>query len=228
MNLDAMYRNRFQDNVMLERDKMWKALCSEFFDKYIHVEDDILDLAAGYCDFINNIGESIREKNNCTRGRRIAVDLNPDTKNHAAGFVEVYHSGAEELSFIKDGSIDAVFISNFFEHIPDKEDILKILHECNRILVRGGRMLILQPNIKYVKEAYWDFFDHYTPITDKSMCEAIESAGGFRIVKSIDRFLPYTTKSRLPQSAWLVALYCHVPLAWKIMGRQMFIVSEKI
>lgn len=158
MNLDAMYKNRFQDNVMLERDKMWKALCSEFFDKYIHVEDDILDLAAGYCDFINNIGESICEKNNCMRGRRIAVDLNPDTKNHAAGFVEVYHSGAEELSFIKDGSIDAVFISNFFEHIPDKEDILKILHECNRILVRGGADADFAAEYKICQRGLLGFF----------------------------------------------------------------------
>ena len=43
----------------------------------------------------------------------------------------------EQLDFISDNSMDVVFVSNFFEHIPDKDDILKILQECKRILVRG-------------------------------------------------------------------------------------------
>lgn len=86
--------------------------------------------------------------------------------------------------------------------------------------------MILQPNIKYVGEEYWDFFDHYTPITDKSMCEALLAVEGFNITEVIDRFLHYTTKSKIPQFPWLVRLYCHVPFAWKIMGKQMFIVAE--
>lgn len=228
MNLDVVYKNRFQDDVIINRDKMWKALCSEFFDNYVRVENNILDLAAGYCDFINNVGEDKNTINVHVRGRRVAVDLNPDTKRYAADFVEVYHSRAEQLDFISDNSMDVVFVSNFFEHIPDKDDILKILQECNRILVLGGKLLILQPNIKYVGEEYWDFFDHYTPITDKSMCEALLAVEGFNITEVIDRFLPYTTKSKLPQFPWLVRLYCHVPFAWKIMGKQMFIVAEKI
>lgn len=138
MNLDVVYKNRFQDDVIINRDKMWKALCSEFFDNYVRVENNILDLAAGYCDFINNVGENKNTINVHVRGRRVAVDLNPDTKRYAADFVEVYHSRAEQLDFISDNSMDVVFVSNFFEHIPDKDDILKILQECNRILVPGG------------------------------------------------------------------------------------------
>ena len=82
MNLDVVYKNRFQDDVIINRDKMWKALCSEFFDNYVRVENNILDLAAGYCDFINNVGEDKNTINVHVRGRRVAVDLNPDTKRY--------------------------------------------------------------------------------------------------------------------------------------------------
>jgi hypothetical protein len=87
-------------------------------------------------------------------------------------------------------------------------------------------MIILQPNIKYVGMAYWDFFDHHTPITDKSLLEALGVAG-FRVTKVIPRFLPYTTKSRIPQYPWLVKLYLHVPFIWKVLGKQMLVIAEK-
>ena len=77
------------------------------------------------------------------RGRRIAVDLNPDIHAHASPFVEVYNTPAQDLGFLAASCIDAVFVSNFFEHI------------------------------KYFPGEYWDFFEHYTPLTEKSMCEAI-------------------------------------------------------
>jgi len=72
----------------------------------------------------------------------------------------------------------------------------------------------MQPNIKYVKGAYWDFFDHITPLTESSMCEALEMAG-FRIKKVIPRFLPYTTKSRIPQHPFLVWMYLKCPFVWR-------------
>ncbi|MBQ7221418.1 MAG: class I SAM-dependent methyltransferase [Synergistaceae bacterium] len=189
--------------------------------------DDVLDLAAGYCDFINNIAAP---KTGQVRGRRIAVDLNPDVKRHAADFVEVHNSPAQDLSFLEDGSIDSVFVSNFFEHVREKDEILAILRECLRVLKVDGKLMILQPNIKYLPGEYWDFFDHYTPLTEKSMCEALRITRGgyvFSVSTVIDRFLPYTTKSRLPQYGWMIKLYCHCPLAWKVLGKQMFIVAHK-
>jgi len=49
----------------------------------------------------------------------------------------------------------------------------------------------------------------------------------FEIERVIARFLPYTSKSRLPQAAWLVDLYLRVPLAWRILGGQMLVVARK-
>ena len=171
VKLDELYQNRFEKKTWKQRNSMWRALCESFFNKYVKSSDDILDIAAGYCDFINNIA---RPQKNSNSGRRIAVDLNPDVKKHAREFVEVHNNEAQNLNFLGESEIDAVFISNFFEHIRDKEDIVKILNECLRVLKPNGKIMILQPNIKYVPGAYWDFFDHYTPLTEKSMIEALE------------------------------------------------------
>lgn len=84
----------------------------------------------------------------------------------------------------------------------------------------------MQPNIKYIGADYWDFFDHHTPLTDKSLKEALELTG-YQVKVLIPKFLPYTTKSRIPQYPWLVAIYLHVPFAWKIMGKQILAVAEK-
>jgi len=58
------------------------------------------------------------------------------------------------------------------------------------------------------------------------MIEALEGAG-FRMVEVRPRFLPYTTKSRLPAWPILVKLYLRVPLAHMVLGKQMFLVAEK-
>ena len=47
---------------------------------------------------------------------------------------------------------------------------------------------------------------------------------GFEVETCYPRFLPYTTKSRLPNWPILVKLYLRVPLAWRVLGAQAFMV----
>lgn len=152
--------------------------------------------------------------------------MNPDIKLHAHSGIEVFIGQAQELHVIQ-CKVDVIFISNFFEHVREKKDILKILKACESVLNPKGKILILQPNIKYLYREYWDFFDHYTPLSDQSMVEAINMVQGLKVNHVIKKFFPYTTKSRLPQWRWLIKLYCHLPLAWKLFGKQMFIVATK-
>jgi len=86
--------------------------------------------------------------------------------------------------------------------------------------------LILQPNIRYCASDYWMFFDHITPLDDRSMTEALEITG-FSVVECIPRFLPYSTKSRLPKSLIGLKFYLNVPCLWKLIGKQAFIRAEK-
>jgi ubiquinone/menaquinone biosynthesis C-methylase UbiE len=107
---------------------MWGVLCKYFFQRYVKKDAVVLDLAAGYCEFINNI----------TAKRKIAVDLNEDIRQFANDDVEVLLSKSDDLSALEDSSVDVIFVSNFFEHLQSKEVLLSTLSECNRILNMGG------------------------------------------------------------------------------------------
>lgn len=210
-----MYANRFHEEGE-QRHEIWQVLCSEFFQRWVPVDATVLDLAAGHCEFINNI-----------RARhKIAVDLNPDVKARAAADVETHVLASDRMSGIADDSVDRVFVSNFFEHIS-REVITATLHEVRRVLRPGGQLLLLQPNIRYCAKDYWQFFDHITPIDDRAMLEAFAHTG-YGVLTNIPRFLPYTTKGRLPSGPGLVRLYLRVPLAWRILGAQAFMVATPL
>lgn len=189
------------------------------------MDDTVLDIAAGSCEFINAI--TTAENISVHPRTRIAIDCNPDIVDYADEGVITYCQDAFGLSNISDDSVDVVFISNFFEHIP-KETILSVLMECARVMKKGATLLILQPNFRYAYRNYWDFFDHVTPLTDRSLAEAISIAcERFHIERMIPRFLPYTTKKHLPQAAWMVRLYLRFPPAWRILGRQLLCIVRK-
>lgn len=214
-DLKAMYKRRFSDEVKF-RNRMWRILCKDFFQGYIPNDAIVLELAAGYCEFINNISAK----------RKIALDLNPDIKNFTNKEVEAIESSSTNMRQIKDASCDIVFTSNFFEHLS-KDDILITVREVYRVLKVGGKFLILQPNIRYCYKDYWNFFDHITPLDEKSISEVLE-INGFNVVESRAKFLPYSTKSKLPKSMFLIRLYLKIPLAHKIFGKQAFIVGQKV
>jgi hypothetical protein len=50
---------------------------------------------------------------------------------------------------------------------------------------------------------------------------------GFKTKKVIARFLPYTTKSRIPQHPLLVRAYLSFPPAWLLLGKQTLYLGEK-
>lgn len=210
--LKDLYTRRFHEEGD-KRGDVWSVLCTDFFQKWVPQDATVLDLAAGHCEFINNIKAK----------RRIAVDLNPDVANRAGTGVETLVQRSDQLVDVEDSSIDVVFVSNFFEHVP-RDTMLSTLVEIKRVLADSGRLLILQPNIRYCARNYWMFFDHITPIDDRALVEALLMAG-FDIAKLIPRFLPYTTKSVLPSAGSLVRLYLKVPPIWRIMGAQAFVVA---
>ena len=90
----------------------------------------------------------------------------------------------------------------------------------------GGNLLILQPNIRFLKGEYRDFIDHFLPLTDRTLVEAMEMVN-MQVDELKPRFLPYTTHSRLPQSPTLVRLYLAIPLAHVLLGKQAWVVASK-
>jgi ubiquinone/menaquinone biosynthesis C-methylase UbiE len=215
-DLDVLYQARFDSEDLEKKARIWKVLCSGYFQKFVRPQDTVLDLACGTGEFINNIHAA----------GRIGVDLRTESEAAVHPDVRFLMASATDLSALDDASVDCVFTSNFLEHLPTKDDMLKVLSGVHRILRPGGRFLIMGPNIRYVPGAYWDFFDHHLPLTERSVAEAL-LLSGFCIERVIDRFLPYSTKSRFPQAPWLVALYLKTPIVWTILGKQFFVVGRR-
>jgi 2-polyprenyl-3-methyl-5-hydroxy-6-metoxy-1,4-benzoquinol methylase len=214
-NLKNLYHIRFNKELP-RRNKLWRVLTGSFFQQYVNKSDAVMDIGGGYCEFINNIA--------CQK--KYVVDLNEDILKFAAQDVEVYNKPLSEIVPLLRSSIDVIFMSNFLEHLKSKDEMLSVLMEVFSIVKPGGRVMILQPNIRYAYKVYWDFFDHHIPLSDKSVLEAL-SITGFIVDRVVPRFLPYTTKSRIPQWAFLIKVYLKMPVFWKIMGKQMFIVCHR-
>lgn len=211
-----LYRVRFDEGEKAAKAKIWSILAA-WLQRWFPEDGTVLDLGAGYCEFINHIKAK----------RKIAVDMNPDTAACAGPGVEVINAPVVPLPALGTDTLDAAFVSNLLEHLADKAHVMQLLREVNRCLKPGGRIVILMPNIRYAYREYWDFFDHQVPLTEKAAVEGCIMAG-FRPVKVIPAFLPYTTKSRLPQWGILVRIYLAVPLLWRIFGKQALVVAEKV
>jgi hypothetical protein len=119
-----------------------------------------------------------------------------------------------------------VFSSNFFEHLPTKEDFVHCLLEAYRVLCPKGLLIALGPNIRFCFDVYWDFVDHQLPLSDRSMVEALEITG-FRSELVIPRFLPFTMSGRVPRGTFLVRLYLLLPLAQRLWGKQFLVIARK-
>src|SRR4030095_11669963 len=86
--------------------------------------------------------------------------------------------------------------SNFLEHLPDKDALRRTLQEALRCLKDRGRIICLGPNIRFLHGAYWDFWDHFLPLTDRSMIEIL-TLTGFTVERVEPRFLPYSLSQGL-------------------------------
>lgn len=215
-DLAELYRVRFAQEQLPRKRQIWEVICRDWLQKFVPSNATVVDVACGYGEFINNI----------QGGRKIAIDLNPDAPSFLADDVEFHQCLATDLATVVSGEADVVFTSNFLEHLPDKQALNAFLDQVMLSLKPGGRYIILGPNLRYLPGEYWDFFDHHLGLTHLSLSEALQLKG-FRLDLCIDRFLPYTTQGGLPTHPSLVKVYLKIPLAWRLLGKQFFIIASK-
>ncbi|WP_138510988.1 class I SAM-dependent methyltransferase [Maricaulis alexandrii] len=215
-NLDILYRHRFAESDLPEKNKIWSVLCSSYFNKLVGPDDTVLDLACGFGEFINNIKAK----------KKLGVDINPDSPGFLNEDVTFVRARSDELDGVADDSVDVVFTSNFLEHLESKAALMATFKEIKRVLKPGGRFIIMGPNIRYVYDKYWDFLDHHLPLSHVTIDEALNVAG-FETETIIGRFLPYSTRSALPKASWIISLYLKLPFAWPLFGKQFLVTARK-
>jgi SAM-dependent methyltransferase len=154
------------------------------------------------------------------------MDLNPDSRQFLDAGITFLQQDCSARWPLEEGSLEVVFTSNFFEHLPDKPALGRTLDEIFRCLAPGGRLIAMGPNTKFLPGSYWDFWDHYVPLTEKSLAEALRNRG-FEMVRVEDRFLPYSMVGRSEYPLLFLRLYLRLPLAWKIFGHQFLLIARK-
>jgi SAM-dependent methyltransferase len=213
--LRKIYEHRFE--YMIDyRMKVWSVLCNSFFSKFIPSTASVMDIGCGYGEFINHIDAT----------EKFAMDLNPKASIYLHKRVKFLNQDCSVEWDVGSSSLDVVFTSNFFEHLPDKSTLRNTLLEARRCLKTGGLLVAMGPNIKFCPGSYWDFWDHFLCLTDNSMAEALEN-NGYDICRKIDRFLPYTMVNQPQYPLKLLKLYLHFPILWKLFGKQFLVIASK-
>lgn len=190
-NIVNIYRERFRSKTE-RRKRIWAVLCTDYFQALVDEPKTatVVDLGSGYGEFINHIKAKTR----------IAIDINPDSKqflDQGATFIE---SPAQEI-YTHVNQAQLIFSSNFLEHLPDKATVESVISSCLRALQENGKLVLLGPNIRFLAGRYWDFWDHHVPLSEKSLTEVLR-AEGFNIRRSIPRFLPYTMSGERPPPSY--------------------------
>lgn len=209
---DPYYKSRYiwDDS----RTVVWKEIV-RFLKEFIPKDGTVLDLGAGYCDFINNV----EAKN------KIALDYSPDLKKYLGRGIEGINSSVTETFPIASDSVDIVFASNLLEHLSD-EELFKTMSEIKRVLKKDGMLILMQPNYRLSYKTYFDDHTHKKIFSDESL-KAFLLSFGFEIKLSKPRFLPFSLKSRpsiIPVFPLLIRAYIHSP--WKPFAGQMLFVSK--
>ena len=213
--LKEVYEHRFDEEDQARKDAIWREL-TQYLQRYVPDNARVVDIACDLGYFIRNIRAAERW---ATDIRDVGATLPPDVH-----FIRA--SGLDLADVLPNASFDLAFFSNYLEHLPSTEAVLEQLRVTFALLKPGGRVLILQPNIRLIGGSYWHFIDHQTALTEKSLAEAAAMAG-FQTRQVITRFMPYTTKSRLPQHPAIVRAYLNFPPAWLLLGKQTLYLGER-
>ena len=193
---------------------VWQEIAS-YLSEWVPGQAHVLEIGAGYCCWINAVRAA----------RRVAVDVWPDMPRHAASGVEpLVMDASTGLSTLGDEQFDVVLASNVLEHF-EPDAAASLTGDVHRLLRRGGRFIIVQPNFRHAYRSYFDDYTHRSVFTDVSLANLLR-AQGFRIVRVLPKFMPYSMRNtRLPVARWAIRAYLRSPI--KPLAGQMLVIAER-
>ncbi len=213
--LDDYFKVRFPFDP--RRDVVWREVCRYLQAKHFPKAESIVDLGAGYCNFINNV----------TGTNKHAVDVAPIIEEYAADDVTTHLLPCTDLGHFEDDSFDVAFASNLFEHLS-LDDLTTTLQGLFRILRPGGKLIAMQPNFKYCYKTYFDDYTHTHVYTHQSLPDLMETVG-FTTEHVVPNLLPVNMKSTLrlgvPRLDLVVRFYLRSPI--RPLAAQMLVVMKK-
>jgi hypothetical protein len=191
------------------------AVLNRYLSSWIPTEGRVLEIGAGYCDWINGVRAAAR----------VAVDVWPEMPRFAAPGVEARVLDVSlGLRSLGTGQFAAVLASNVLEHF-EPDAVARVVDDVAALLSGRGRFVIIQPNFRYAYRHYFDDYTHRSVFTDVSL-PALLRAHGFQIERCLPRFLPYSMKgTAIPIRRWLIHAYLRSPV--KPGAGQMLIVARK-
>lgn len=197
-----------------KRAVVWKVLAS-YLSAYIPATGDVLEIGAGYCDWINQIAAQ----------HKVAIDLWNEMPKYAADNVEtIQHDLSLGLNIFNDRNFDIILGSNILEHF-DMDVASRLVADAYRLLRSGGRFILVQPNFRFAYRHYFDDYTHRSVFTDVSLPNLLRSHG-FTIERTTAKLMPYSMRnSRFPMWPWLIRLYLHSPI--RPFAGQMLVIARK-
>jgi SAM-dependent methyltransferase len=213
MNYDRIYRYRFRDTDQRSRTAVWGEIAA-FVHRALGEPERVLDPAAGRGELVNAV--PARE--------RWAVDRVAHQQGTFADGVRLVVADVMEADLPAE-HFDAVWVSNFLEHLPSQEAVATFLERMRHVLRPGGRIGVMGPNFRYCAKEYFDMADHTVVLTHRAVAEHLYGAG-FEVERVVPRFLPYSFTGRLPASARLTRAYLRTPAAWRLLGKQFLVVGR--
>jgi 2-polyprenyl-3-methyl-5-hydroxy-6-metoxy-1,4-benzoquinol methylase len=190
--MNNYFETRFKEDS--RRKFIWEQI-AKYVDKIDPGKKSVLEIGAGYSDWINATNAPIR----------IASDLSDNVAKFATPPVKFIKMSATNLGDLNGQNFDRIQLSNLLEHL-DYSDVLLAVQEISTHLEKNGTVVIIQPNYRYSFKTYFDDYTHRTIFTHISLCDLF-SANGFEVVKVEKRFLPFSLKSKLGIGYKLINLY---------------------
>ena len=75
------------------------------------------------------------------------MDLNPKVKDFLEADIVFHEQDCSKEWDMEPNSLDLVFTSNFFEHLPNKNSLNKTIKEIKKVLKPEGIIIAMGPNI---------------------------------------------------------------------------------
>ena len=212
--LPELYDARFDEREISRKDDVWREIVA-YLERYIDPAGPTLDVACDRGHFIRFV----------TTPERWATDIRDMRAALPTDIRFVQGSGLDLAKLLPNGHFGTVFMSNYLEHLESSDAVIDQLRVVRALLRPGGRVIVLQPNIRLVGPRYWDFIDHRVALTERSLARGGRARGPAD--RRADHPLPAVfDEGPAAHGPAAGARLSRLRPAWWVLGKQTLFVGE--